>query len=117
LVNQLAEDNATVYWIGLPAMRDSAYEIKMRHVASLQEQAVGQNIQAKFISSYTLLTYGAKPYQAFLPDSSQIMQASRNSDGIHLSYFGGTYLVQKLLPLLKNDIVLEPKQKPAEAGL
>lgn len=108
-VDQLALPNIALYWVGLPAMRDQGYEIKMRHVAALQEKAASRNIQAKFIPSADMLAKGGVAYQPFLPNDSGIMQATRNVDGIHLSYFGGTYLAQKIIDRLSNDLGLELK--------
>jgi len=34
------------------------------------------------------------------------MRATRNPDGTHLSYFGGTLLVEKILEKLKQDLDL-----------
>lgn len=112
-IKRFTDTGAVVYWVGLPSMRDKAYDGRISHVAGIYQRAAAANTQAKFISSRDLLSGGNDAYLAFLPDDKGVMRAARNSDGIHLSYHGGTYLVGKLIDILKKDIDLIPSSSEA----
>ncbi|MFA6375803.1 MAG: DUF459 domain-containing protein [Candidatus Paceibacterota bacterium] len=105
-IKEFTDRGSIVYWIGLPAMRVGAYDAKIKRLSKLQEAAVKNNSQAKFISSTELMSDGQTAYQPFMPDKNGIMRATRNPDGTHLSYFGGTLLVEKILEKLKQDLNL-----------
>jgi len=92
-----------VYWIGLPAMRDATYGQKITRLTKLQESAVNANCRAKFVPAQTLLSDN-NTYEPFMPDAQGIMRATRNPDGIHLSYFGGTIFAEKFIEKLKQDL-------------
>ncbi|MFA5743093.1 MAG: DUF459 domain-containing protein [Candidatus Paceibacterota bacterium] len=105
-INKFTNRGIILYWIGLPAMRDPAYAERIKHVSELQNNAVQLDTMAKFISAEKLMSAGGNAYQPFMADQQGIMRATRNPDGIHLSYFGGTILVEKILNELKKDISL-----------
>ncbi len=90
---QLTDNNVRVYFIGLPAMRDEAYGNKIKHINELNQEAKKDNNQVIFISSEKLL----EGYKAFMPDENGVMRATRLEDGIHLTYFGGNLLVDKII--------------------
>jgi hypothetical protein len=104
--NQLTNRGVTVYWIGLPAMRDAPYAGRIRHLNELNEAAGKENPQVKYISAEDLMAGDKTAYQAFMPDENGVMKATRIADGIHLSYFGSTYLVGKVIDILKKDVDL-----------
>ena len=97
-----------VYWVGLPAMRDPGFAARIEHVNELQMKALMGDGLVKFISGQDLMA-GKNKYEPFMPDEQGIMRATRNADGIHLSYFGGTILTDKIIVKLKQDIDLEIK--------
>jgi len=102
-----------VYWIGLPSMRNATYGQKITRLTKLQESAVNANNRAKFVPAQTMLS-GNNAYEPFVPDAQGIMRATRNPDGIHLSYFGGTILAEKFINCLNEDLqftTLLPKQE------
>ena len=105
-IKEFTDRGSIVYWIGLPAMRVATYDAKIKRLSKLQEAAVKNNPQAKFISSAELMSDGQTAYLAFMPDENGVMRATRNPDGTHLSYFGGTILVEKILEKLKLDLDL-----------
>jgi hypothetical protein len=105
-----------LYWIGLPAMRDAVYAEKIKHVNELQNKAVQLDPMAKFISAEKLMSDENKVYQPFMADEQGVMRATRNPDGIHLSYFGGTILVEKIINELKKDIELVPSETKTDPG-
>jgi hypothetical protein len=111
-IEQFTDNNAVVYWIGLPIMRNQVYDQKIRHLSQLQENAAKNNPQAKFLSAAELMGGNEPGYQPFAPDGNNIMRATRNPDGIHLSYFGGTLLVKEIIAILQQDLDLAPAASP-----
>jgi len=105
-IKEFTDNGSIVYWIGLPVMRSEVYDAKIKRLSKLQEAAVKNNPQAKYISSAELMSDGQTAYQPFMPDPKGVMRATRNPDGIHLSYFGGILLVEKILLELKKDLDL-----------
>lgn len=95
-----------LYWVGLPVMRDPVYATKIAHVSDLQKQAIERDPMAKFFSGQELMVPGNSNYQPFSSDEKGVMRATRNSDGVHMSYFGGTILVDKFTAKLGEDIQL-----------
>jgi hypothetical protein len=87
-------------------MRDPAYAAKIGHVDDLQKQAVERQPMAKFFSGQELMAGDKADYQPFATDEKGVPRALRNPDGVHLSYFGGTILVDKLVAKLGEDIQL-----------
>ncbi len=104
-----------LYWIGLPVMRDPIYAAKIKHVGDLQKQAAGREPMAKFFSGQELMAGDKTDYQAFVADEKGVSRATRNPDGVHLSYFGGTILVDRLVTKLGEDIQLTVPDTPKNA--
>ena len=99
---QLTNHNIRVFKIGLPQMKDTAYAEKIQHINKLNKEASEETEQVTFISGEELLD----GYQAFMPDENGIMRATRLDDGIHLTYFGGSLLVDQVINELKNYLIL-----------
>jgi hypothetical protein len=118
-IKEFTANGSIVYWIGLPAMRDRTYDEKIRHLSNLQDTAIQDDPQARFISSEALMAGKSGPYQPFMADTQGVMRSTRNIDGIHLTYFGGTVLVEKILDFLKDDLELVTSEKqntPKQGG-
>lgn len=116
-IKKFTDSGTAVYWIGLPIMRNAVYDQKIRRLSQLQKNATKNNPQAKFISGAELMAGGDTAYQPFAPDENGVMRATRNPDGIHLSYFGGTILVDKIIEELKKDLDLSIPAPPQPAAL
>ena len=116
-INDFTGNDSILYWVGLPAMREPIYDQKIRHLAQIQQNAVRSNPMAKFISAADLMAGPQTAYQPFMADDKAIMRATRNSDGVHLSYFGGTILVGKIITQLKQDLdlTITPPETTSEA--
>jgi len=109
LIEVFNQINARVYWIGLPEMRQPGYNSKIKILSEIQMLACQDRSGAKFIPAADLVDNGR--YQPFVADPQGVMRATRNADGIHLSYFGGTLLVNKIIALLKTELDLIPKMQ------
>jgi hypothetical protein len=83
-----AAPNATIVWVGLPAMRPEKYETKTRVIAKVQEQAARESGVA-YASGLDALghSYGKQG-----PGVDGKQQVLRLDDGIHYSREGGRVL-------------------------
>jgi hypothetical protein len=91
------DQKATVFWIGLPIMRDKDRAARMKIINSVCEKQVKGSESAYFISTWELLCNEKGGYAAFLPNQKGKYQATHASDGIHLSFFSGSILVKQIL--------------------
>ncbi|MGI6340899.1 MAG: hypothetical protein ACOX0B_01675 [Minisyncoccales bacterium] len=70
-------------------------------------QPAKENDQVTYLSAEKLMAGEGELYQAFMPDDKGVMHATRIADGIHLTRFGGTVLVNKVIEELNKDLDLE----------
>ena len=97
------EDNdIKVFWIGLPTMRDENYSEKVKIINGIQERVISNFENAYFISTWSLLSDKDGNYAAFLLDKKGQNKATRASDGIHLTFFAGNIIVEKVISELKE---------------
>lgn len=102
---RLINNNIKVYWVGLPAMKNAEYAKKIHHINELVEAVVKENPYATYLSAEKLLAnQDGTSYSAFLPDEKGVMHATRIDDGIHLTFFSGTILVNKIIDILDQDL-------------
>jgi hypothetical protein len=100
----------TVFWIGLPIMRDKNFSEKMKLIDSIYEKQTSNFENSYFVSTWELLSDGEGNYAASLPDKNGQLRATRVSDGIHLTFFAGNIVVGYFLQQLKLKIPLEPAE-------
>lgn len=101
-------NNSYVFWMGLPIMKEKKYSERIKNLDSIYEKATDNN-GAYFISTWNLLADSEGNYSAYLPDENGQYKLARTSDGIHLQYFGGKIVVNKVINRIKEVIELNPK--------
>jgi uncharacterized protein len=96
---------ATVIWVGMPPMQNSALSAKMSDIDALdQQQAALRKPAVNFISSWTLLGTAQGTYTPFITnDAGQVVNV-RTPDGTHLTPAGGEVLSQTVLNYLRNQL-------------
>ena len=96
---------ATVIWVGMPPMQNSALSAKMSDIDALdQQQAAMRKPPVDFISSWTLLGTAQGTYTPFITnDAGQVVNV-RTPDGTHLTPAGGEVLSQTVLNYLRNQL-------------
>jgi hypothetical protein len=109
LLEIFEENNVLVFWIGLPIMRDKAYSDKVKILNQIYEEEVKKYENAYFISTWELLTDEKGNYTSYLLDEKGKKNLARASDGIHLTYFGGKIVVEKIIKEMEKTIKFEPK--------
>jgi hypothetical protein len=101
----LAGDGRLVIWVGQPPMKKADYDERMDILNVIYADQARRRPWVRFLDSATVLSTDGG-YQAYLPDGSGKDELARNSDGIHLTRFGGDRLADATLDLL-DDAVAE----------
>ena len=109
ILNLFKENKITVFWIGFPVMRGSVYSQKISNLNSIYEKECRKYENVYFIPTWNLLAGPDGKYTAYLPDESGKHKLARQSDGIHLTYFGGTIVVKKTTEKMEEVLKLEKK--------
>lgn len=108
----LAGDGRLVIWVGQPSMRKAEFSERMDIVDQIYAEEALKRPWVRFLDSRPVLSAdGGSSYQATLPDGSGGQQQARQSDGIHLTRFGGDVLAEATLELLDEHIVLSLAQQ------
>lgn len=103
----LAGNGRLVIWVGQPTMRKAEFSERMDIVDQIYAEEALKRPWVRFLDSRKVLSVdGGTSYQATLPDDSGTHQPARQSDGIHLSRFGGDVLADAALALLDEQIVM-----------
>lgn len=103
------ENRITVFWVGLPIMRNNTYSEKMRHLNSIYEKGVKNFTNAYFISIWDLFADENGNYTDYLVDEKGKYILVRLQDGIHFSYLGGKIAVKEVIKKIGEKIKLELK--------
>lgn len=108
-ISQLLEENSiTFFWIGMPIAKSQNYQQKMERLNSIYENTTQQYSNALFISTWNLLKNKEGVYASYLQNSAGEFRLARNSDGIHVTHFGASILVQEVLSKLQEKLILHP---------
>lgn len=105
------ENDIIVFWIGLPVMRKKTFSDKVKNLNSIYEKEIKNYENSYFISTWDLFVDKDGNYVSYLVDKKGKKRLTRASDGIHLTYFGGKILAEKVIERIKEVIELEPKVK------
>ena len=108
-LNIFAENNITVFWIGLPIMRNETYSTKMQNLNSIYATEIKKYENYYFIPTADLLADKNGDYTAYLPDENGKYRLARQSDGIHLTYFGGQIVIEEIIKKMTEGLELQPK--------
>lgn len=102
LMEVLAAGSDHVLWVGLPVMRDAAFDQRMRDLdeAYASQAAVVDGVA--HVPTRALFADDDGDYAEYLQGTDGSPQAMRNRDGIHLSDAGSQRLVRHLFALLDD---------------
>jgi hypothetical protein len=96
---------ATVIWVGMPPMQNTALSAKMSDIDAVdQQQASQRKPPVNFISSWTLLGTAQGTYTPFITNGAGQVVNVRTPDGIHLTPAGGEVLSQSVLNYLRGPL-------------
>lgn len=108
-LNIFEKNNITVFWIGLPVMKEENFSKKMQNLNLIYEAEVKKHKNSYFIPTWDLLDDGQGNYTAYLPDETGQYKLARVSDGIHLQFFGGRIIVKEVIKKMEEKLILEIK--------
>jgi hypothetical protein len=91
VVERLAGDDRTLFWIGPPVLRDPAQEEGAKAVAEVIARVVGQHPGAVFVDAHALFADERGAFTPWADVGGRRIQA-RDGDGVHLTPEGGEYL-------------------------
>ena len=86
-VAMLREQGAIVYWVGLPKMRETAYDADVVRMNAFYRDLMAQ-LGVAYIETAPYSTDADGRYAAYLPDATGKPVLMRANDGIHMSMNG-----------------------------
>ena len=102
VMTMLDDGERTVYWIGLPVMRSSGYDDRMRLISGIYEEEAANHPHVRFVATRELFSDGGG-YAAYLPGGDGQPVLVRREDGIHLTAAGGRRLAATVLAVIGED--------------
>jgi len=103
----LASRKLRFFWIGNPIARSSEYRDKMSKLNVLYKTQASNYKNEEFIDTWSMLKCAEKDYCDYLPDENGQLQLARESDGIHVTSFGGKIIAKEILKILKDSLKFE----------
>ena len=107
ILDTFTDNNITVFWIGVPVMKNTSLSRKMLNINSIYKETIQDYENAMFIPTWTLLTDKYGNYSDYLLNQSGKYQKARTSDGVHLQYFGGAIITNRVIDAMKKRMELE----------
>lgn len=117
-VAMLRRHGASVYWVGLPAMRDAGFDSDARAMDSFY-QGLMQRLDVPFVAIRPLTVDGEGRYQAYYADADGSQKLLRAGDGIHMSMNGYLRIGRPLAGQIRASVAAarkEPEDRPEPAG-
>ena len=96
MLNVFKENNAAVFWAGLPIMREKWFSDEVGNLNSIYEAECQKYQNAYFISTWKILANDKGNYTAYLKDKQGKNELARIRDGIHLTYFGAALVTEEI---------------------
>jgi hypothetical protein len=93
---------ATVYWVGLPAMRDPELDANIRAMNALYAAHM-RRLAVPFIDTRPLSVDASGHYAAHLPDATGTPQLMRTPDGLHMIGIGYERITHGLADRIRDD--------------
>lgn len=103
----LASRKLRFFWIGNPIARQSEYRDKMGKLNVLYKTQASNYKNEEFIDTWEMLKCAEKDYCDYLPDENGQLQLARESDGIHVTSFGGKIIAKEIVKILEKSINFE----------
>lgn len=111
-VAMLREQGAIVYWVGLPKMREAAYDADVVRMNVFYRDLMGR-LGVPFIETAPYSVDSGGRYSAYLPDPATGKPVlMRANDGIHMSYAGYVRITKGLAGRIRSYV----DQARARAG-
>lgn len=115
-VTLLRRHNALVYWVGLPPMRDGAFEAQVNAINAFYASEMAR-LEVPFLDSRPVASDAKGQYAAYLPDPKTGERTLvRAGDGIHMSMTGYVWITRSLAGRIRDYVdatktIAEPAPK------
>ena len=109
MVNFFEKKKALVFAVGSPIMKKKDLSASIAHINALYQGDLSTRTDAHFISIWNDLCDKAGNYTDYLPDQNGLEKLARTPDGVHLQYFAGYLISQKIVNELKQYLKMDPK--------
>ena len=106
LLDIFKQKDMVVFWAGFPIMKSKGYAGKIKNLNSIYQSNCKACENAYYIPLWDLFADSDKKYTAYLPDENGKYKLARQSDGIHLTYFGGTIAVKEIIQQMNRILNL-----------
>lgn len=103
-VAMLRRHGATVYWVGLPAMRDPAFDSDARAMDQFYRGLMAQ-LNVPYIDIRPLTVDAEGQYQAYYQDKDGTPKLLRAGDGVHMSMNGYIRVAKGLADRIRASVV------------
>jgi uncharacterized protein len=111
-VAMLRRHGAAVYWVGLPVMRDAAFDSDASAMDAFYRRTMAE-LDVPYVDIRPLTTDAAGHYQAYYQDDDGTPKLFRAGDGIHMSMNGYLRITKGLAQRIRATVAAA-KAAPAE---
>jgi uncharacterized protein len=101
MLEVLAGNGRTVYWLGAPIMSDTAYSERVKGVNSVYQEVAAEHPEVRYVDAFTVLSGPDGKYAPTLRRDDGNVVRVRARDGIHLTPAGGDVLARTVLEQLE----------------
>jgi hypothetical protein len=105
----------TIYWVGAPTMRDSAFSKRVKELDDAVRDVVARHPGVVYVDSYSLFAGPDGKYASKLPDVNGTTVQMRAGDGIHFTPDGGDRLAGAVFKLLDAKWHITAQAVPSQA--
>lgn len=114
-VAMLRRHGAIVYWVGLPAMRDIAFDADARAMDAFY-RALMARLDVPYIDIRPLTVDGQGRYSAYYVDSAGTPKLLRAGDGVHMSMNGYIQVTKALAARIRASVSAAREAQDAAAS-
>jgi hypothetical protein len=114
-VAMLRRHGATVYWVGLPVMRDPAFDSDARAMNEFYRGLMAE-LGVPFIDIRPLTADAQGQYQAYYLDKDGSPKLFRAGDGIHMSMNGYIRITRGLADRIRASVAAAKQEQAGEAS-
>jgi uncharacterized protein len=114
-VAMLRRHGAAVYWVGLPVMRDAAFDHDAQAMDEFYQRTMA-GLGVPYIDIRPLTTDADGRYQAYYRDADGTPRLFRAGDGVHMSMNGYIRVTKGLAARIKATVAAAGSGRAAEDG-
>jgi hypothetical protein len=111
LVDALARDGRTLYWLGPPILRDTKQDSGAQAAAAVIKSVVAGNPHANFVDAHALLDADDGSYTSTMEVNGKKVLV-RAGDGVHFTPEGGEFVGNALFELIDAQCSLKAQAVP-----